>query len=165
VTSCSEIIPRLSAYRDGELSAAETAVVAAHLSGCPRCEAYSCDLAEIGELARDDRAIQVPDGLQDRIIDACEQSRSRGGISWRRWPTWGAAAAGFVLYLLGYLGVASYLAGGPDHTVPEALAVERILEESQLAFAGTGLSRGPAAMFEQRPESRLLDEIEEGSRP
>lgn len=166
MNSCNDTVSRLSAYRDGELSVEQRAIVAVHLSKCPRCTSYLHDLAEIGNLVRDERPFQLPDGLLDRITDACERQRRPNGRRWSQpWPLWMGAAAGFALYLLGYLGLASYLSARPAQPVAEAVAVERILEESQLAFAGGGLSGSRSAVLGTRPELRLLSEIEQGVKP
>lgn len=50
---CREVLERLSAYLDGELSAREAARIEAHLQGCDRCARFGGAFGEVvAELRR-----------------------------------------------------------------------------------------------------------------
>ena len=50
---CEEVIEQLSAYLDGQLTAAETEAVRSHLAGCARCR------GELDALDRTARAVPI----------------------------------------------------------------------------------------------------------
>ena len=155
--TCEETIEFLSPYRDGELAAADRAAVESHLSGCEACRAYLRDLTDLGAILSDERFPAIPHDLASRVVEACAHSGvGHGRANKGRWRLWVAAAAGFALYLLGYLGVVSYVGNAPARSVAEARQWEQILHDSRLAFAGAYSEDVETIPYEQRPETRLL---------
>jgi hypothetical protein len=90
---------RLSAYLDGELTAAEQAEVAAHLAACPECEGLLAAFAAVdGEAAS--LPAEAPDDYFDsfprRVAARLAAGRPAPARS-RRVPTWAWAAAAALL--------------------------------------------------------------------
>jgi predicted anti-sigma-YlaC factor YlaD len=89
--------PLLSAYRHGELEAAEARRVAEHIIGCERCRAAYESIKLGSRLAARLEPAAAPDDLWDAIearLDAPAPARS---LAWR----WYAAAAAVVLAVAG----------------------------------------------------------------
>jgi hypothetical protein len=88
----------------GEADAAERAAFEQHLAGCPECDALA--RAERGlehAFAKAMRAVDVPSGLRNRVLDRLE--RERGESSLRRFGRAGRLAAAAAAVLLAGWGV------------------------------------------------------------
>lgn len=62
---CLEVLARLSAYVDGELSDQEVGRVEAHLKGCDRCERFGGAFGRVVEALR--REAATPDPLDPEV--------------------------------------------------------------------------------------------------
>lgn len=75
---CLELEQHLSAYIDGELSAAERLAVATHLEACSACRnRYGVDAAFVASLRHRGGFPPVPGGLRRRILDALREEDRR----------------------------------------------------------------------------------------
>ncbi len=61
--TCVDVLPKLSAYHDGELNPQDRDLVTGHLAECPRCNTYLRDVAGIGTLLRSNLPDEVPPGM------------------------------------------------------------------------------------------------------
>jgi hypothetical protein len=88
--SCGSVRKRLSAYVDGELSAAETGTVASHLHACDECSAVfrslTASLELLGELPR----LDPPEPIASRIQDRLEVESRGPGLQLVFRPAWRA---------------------------------------------------------------------------
>lgn len=57
---CSEVLERLSGYRDGELSPADVARVEAHVAACDNCARFGAWFSEVVNTAREHLAAADP---------------------------------------------------------------------------------------------------------
>jgi anti-sigma factor RsiW len=64
---------RLSAYHDGELSAAERAAVEAHLAGCRACAAERARLDRLSRRVREAGPAEMPAEVLDRLHRSIDQ--------------------------------------------------------------------------------------------
>lgn len=78
---CGEVLERLGAYVDGELSNEERAQVDAHLAECTWCESFGARYAEtIGALARElSRPDPLPDDRKERLHSRIEEAHRGSG--------------------------------------------------------------------------------------
>jgi hypothetical protein len=121
---------------DGELSALESAALAAHLADCAACRRLADDLRS------DDRALRrltvgrPSEAVRGRIVAAIEappvRRRASGGLALL------AASVGLVLLGLAASGTASWLPFGPDRTEPAWVRIP--------AGLGFPVSVGPSAV-------------------
>lgn len=106
--SCDEMLERISAALDNELSAAEAEVLQEHLDHCAECRSLYAELSGIsctvGELA-----VQAPEGFVDAVMDRIRtesQTPSDHVVSSpakkrRYWQGWAASAAVVAVVVLG----------------------------------------------------------------
>ena len=96
--TCRDVEARLGAYLDGELDAAESAAVAAHLKACPACSrSFERQRALRAALRAEVPALGAPDTLRIRVRDAVR--RAAPAVSRRRLPAWSWLAVAAVLVL------------------------------------------------------------------
>jgi anti-sigma factor (TIGR02949 family) len=103
---CEEVIEQLSAYRDGQLTAAEMDAVRSHIAACARCRAESDALDQTIRAVADLPRLRAPADLRDRVMANLGAADPRSPASvepgrtapvessparWRAY--WGAAAA------------------------------------------------------------------------
>jgi anti-sigma factor RsiW len=99
MTDCERNLEYISAYLDGELSAAEAAQLQSHLEVCPSCKALLEDLTAIRDNLAEgavEGLPELPEGLHEQIMDAVRSERkvvSRAPVLWRRWGVLAAALA------------------------------------------------------------------------
>ena len=76
--SCGEVLDRLSAYVDGELSAEERATVEAHLRGCEVCERFGGEFKATVRALREHllRPAKLPVAVRDRLRAALHDRRT-----------------------------------------------------------------------------------------
>jgi anti-sigma factor (TIGR02949 family) len=106
--NCQDVETRLGAYLDGELDAAETAAIAAHIRGCPGCAASLDRLRAVRTAVRAELpAYRAPDMLRMRIRDAVRDAAP--SVSPPLTPAWSwlAVAAAVALAMVGTWKVAS----------------------------------------------------------
>ena len=124
---CAEIIPKLAAWHDGELSSAEAERIARHLETCRQCRAQIADLRVLSSLIANAEAAQrAPAQLHKEI-------RRRTQRSWRPAAIWsglGGALAGAALSLAVMFGM-----NGPhlDQDLIDAQLRDQGLNETRLA--------------------------------
>lgn len=87
IWACEQIEERLLDYLDGNLTAAESAEISAHVAGCARCTPLVESVRGAVGAMHSLEALPVPPGLTARILDATvgPQEESRG---WRAWLDW-----------------------------------------------------------------------------
>lgn len=106
--NCNEIRNLLSAYSDGELTAAEEKEVKAHLDGCADCQKQLARLSVLHKALRTMEAPPVPEGLCDRVLAAATAPPAKKGkvISLSRvfssWQTYSLAAACMLIFTMFY---------------------------------------------------------------
>lgn len=88
----------VSAYHDGELDAGQSALVEAHLEGCPSCAAWLERLRDLSRTAREPALhYDAPAYLEGRIREAVRENvREMRRPHYAYWR-WAAVAAGLVL--------------------------------------------------------------------
>ena len=154
---CRETQALLSALHDGELPAADRAMVEEHLRGCPKCGEL------LDDLARADQAAGVPDPgpaywdrFNARVMDRVEREADGPGVAvlrpkhgWMRqqlrYLVPAAAAAALVVVVVRYGGLHP---GAPTPTVPPA-----VRESAAPDSAGRRMAR-------EDPESRMAKKAE-----
>jgi len=98
-SKCKEIESLLSAYLENELSPAESAHVARHLTDCPPCRELKEKLEEI-LLQLSDLQEEVPFFLKNRLYNIPEISEKKESGKFIYLPKWLAAAAGTIILFL-----------------------------------------------------------------
>lgn len=94
---CDHVIEQLSAYLDGELSAAESAELRAHLDGCAQCRADFESLRRTAEGVKALPRSAAPPDLRQKIMARLDEAPARERSHWRHWRTWWGAAAAIVI--------------------------------------------------------------------
>ena len=134
---CRETQKLLSAFHDGELSAADRARVEEHLRGCPECVALLADLARADHAAgAPDPGPEYWDRFNARVMERVEQEAAGAKVTalrpkhgWMRqqfrYLVPAAAAAVLVAVVVRYGGMHP---GAPPPTTPSA-AIERAAPE------------------------------------
>ncbi|WP_127586823.1 zf-HC2 domain-containing protein [Paenibacillus koleovorans] len=91
---CKEAIPLIHEYLDGDLKAAQTAELKAHLSSCTDCHTRFQQLEKADHVFRSLGAVAGPPHMTDRILRALPPPpRRKSWVSWvRRHPALSAAA-------------------------------------------------------------------------
>ena len=90
---CKKVIGQLTAYLDGQLTAAEREAVRSHVAGCARCRGELDALGRTVYAVADLPRLQAPAGLRDQVmakLDGVAPAEARRP-RWRMY--WGAAAA------------------------------------------------------------------------
>ena len=77
--SCGEVLDRLSAYVDGELSVEERATVEAHLRGCEVCERFGGEFRATVHALREHllRPAKLPGSVRERVFAALHDRCTR----------------------------------------------------------------------------------------
>jgi anti-sigma factor (TIGR02949 family) len=77
--SCGEVLDRLSAYIDGELSVDECARIEAHLRGCEVCERFGGEFQATVRALREHllRPARLPDSVRERVRAALHDEGTR----------------------------------------------------------------------------------------
>ena len=137
---CKKVIAQLSAYLDGQLTAAEREAVRLHLAGCARCRAEMEALDRTAYAVADLPRLQAPAGLRDKVLaklDGVTPVAARHP-RWRMY--WGAAAAvAFALVIM-------FLTVPPDYHRAELAAAapaEKNAPGMEVALANRGGAAGP----------------------
>jgi mycothiol system anti-sigma-R factor len=106
--NCQDVQPRLGSYLDGELDAAETAAIAAHLKACAGCAASLDRLRALRAAVRAELAsYRAPDTLRMRVRDAVREAAPAVSPSRQSAWSWLAVAAAVVLAVVGTWKVAA----------------------------------------------------------
>ena len=136
---CEKAIEQLSAYLDGQLTAAEREAVRSHVAGCARCR------GELDALDRAARAVaglprlQAPSDLRDQVmakLDRAAPAETRRP-RWRMY--WGAAAAVVFAVVIMFLTTPAT----SRRTEPEAVApAGKNVPGREAALADRGVSAG-----------------------
>lgn len=98
---------QISAWLDGQLEAAEAAVLEAHLRQCESCRCFQEELASTTRMFRDLEPLKMPAHLWTRVAAELEQPPKRDRFAWLRWQgSWAfkrelLAAAALVLIIAG----------------------------------------------------------------
>jgi anti-sigma factor (TIGR02949 family) len=90
---CKKVIAQLSAYLDGQLTAAEREAVRSHLTGCAQCRAELEALDRTAYAVADLQRLRAPADLRDKVLaklDGVTPAEARHP-RWRMY--WGVAAA------------------------------------------------------------------------
>lgn len=101
--SCGEYEALVSAFLDGEVTEAERAELAEHLTGCPACQQYFDDLVAIHD-AFDREEAQVPADFAAAVMErvrAAPQVGEEKVLGFPRWRQWAALAACCTLAAVG----------------------------------------------------------------
>lgn len=72
---CTEVLERLSAYLDGELTAEEVDLIRAHVTGCVTCERFGGRFAAAVQRLREADPAPLPADLDARLEAALGLSR------------------------------------------------------------------------------------------
>src|SRR5260221_10416647 len=64
---CRQVLEQLNALLDGELRFWREWTIRRHLSGCPGCARELEGLREMSQLLWQERAVQLPEGLRQRL--------------------------------------------------------------------------------------------------
>ena len=144
---CERVRAQLSLQLDDRLSELEEAIVSAHLSRCPACEAYRADVAAVtsllrnAELERSERPVVLP-------------RRTRVSLGVLR----AGAAAALVTLAVGLAGMAELLNGGESSRLASRIEIspyEYLDSGDELRpIRSTELSR-----FEERRASRKGEQL------
>jgi negative regulator of sigma E activity len=141
---------RLSAYLDGELTAAERAEVEAHLAACAACAALLATMGEVDDVARE-LPVEAPSGYFDSFpgrvrariaTEGAPPARPARPRAHRRLPAWTWAAAAALL-----------LAVITPMTIPNLMRARIPASDAPVAQAPAAQTRPQAA--ETLPERTL----------
>lgn len=166
---------RLSAWLDGDLSAAEAASVRAHSAGCARCSAALAELAALVNAASQLDAPEPPptlwrgiEGALDRMSESTERAPTwLGRFAWRPFAV-GALVGSLAAVALVFPAARGRFAAKPgaapaaiDEAALAAAPADPLLEEAEAEFARA------AAAYERSIEKlrALLDRAEQGWSP
>jgi mycothiol system anti-sigma-R factor len=95
---CDEVHPRLDAYLDGELAAAERAPLRDHLQSCPDCGPEMAALEQLRDGIRHSAPVyRAPDALRSRIRFALRREAAVSARASSQAPGWLAYAASILL--------------------------------------------------------------------
>lgn len=146
---CDRVIEELSAYLDGELNAAETAEVRAHLDGCAQCRADLDSLRQAAEGVKALPRATAPADLRDKVMTRLEAEPARERSHWRHWRTWWGAAAAVVI------GLAIMLFYRPD-SPSESPSVARTSETAAKKGDGLLVANGTVQQVDENATSFAL---------
>lgn len=85
--TCTDVVPMLTAFVDGELSADEQTLVSRHVASCPSCQVLLIDLQETTDRFADYlvSSVAAPLDFEQRVmmeIHALDQTRQANRLSW-----------------------------------------------------------------------------------
>lgn len=124
---------RLSAYLDGELSAAEAAALERELTGDPALQADLDAMRGVSErLGLEDADYRAAQGIRAAVRGRLVERRRRSGVPLARWWWIPASAAAAALTF-----VALHV-GGPLGPNPQHVQVEAVAEQYALALNDLG---------------------------
>ncbi len=166
MAQCSEILPLLGAFDDGELEPHEMQEVARHLAHCAECEKTLAGYTRLGRLLRDTAPVPPLDGFAQAVQSRIERLRPPLGARLGRWleglgerlgSAAGlavAAAAAAVLAVLVATPLARNLIGSGDHAVKLAAR-----EVSTVADKAAPAAESLAAAASSEP-STIISQLE-----
>jgi len=134
--ACDEYLELISAAVDGALSPAEEERLTAHLVDCPECRELLSDLQVLHARLSQLPAVEVPEGLTERILAAVEKDNvtplpvKKPGFRWKRWAS---TAAVLALVLVGgwRMGFGRSGVSGPEAAGAAPAALEDAAGASQ----------------------------------
>lgn len=85
MVQCSDIVPRLGTFEDGELPPHEMQEVARHLASCASCEETLADYSSVGRLLRDITPAPALDGFTMAVQARIERLRPLLRVRLSRW--------------------------------------------------------------------------------
>jgi len=143
---CKKVIGQLSAYLDGQLSAAEREAVRSHVAGCARCrgelEALGRTVYAVADLPR----LQAPSDLRDQVMAKLDQAAPAEARPPRWRVYWGAAAAVAFAVVIMLLTTRPT----PSRTEPEAVpAAGKSVRGREIALANRDESAGRKGVDEK----------------
>jgi tetratricopeptide (TPR) repeat protein len=143
--ACAQSTETLSAFVDGDLPAAETQTLRAHLADCPRCTVSLAELRAMSATARTLERPEPPPTLWAAVEGALEKDdrRRHDRPWWLSLPVFGsgalAGAAAVSLIALGLASWRTHQAGqSPAGSTPApavAVANDPLLDEAEAEFA------------------------------
>jgi len=140
---CKKVIRQLSAYLDGQLTAAEREAARSHIAGCARCRGEMEALERTAYAVADLPRLRAPSDLRDQVmakLDGVAPAEARPP-QWRMY--WGAAAA--VVFA-----VVIMLLITPRRTEPGAVApAAKNVPVGAVALADRGGSAAPKSADEK----------------
>jgi len=74
---CMSGVELLMEYMEDALAPDVRAAIEAHVSGCPRCEAFIASYRETPRIMRDATRMEMPAGLEVSLLAALRASRGR----------------------------------------------------------------------------------------
>ena len=116
---CKKVIKQLSAYLDGQMTAAKREAVRSHLAGCARCRGELEALDRAAYAVADLPRLQAPSDLREKVMANLEGAAPEEARPPRWRMYWGAAAAIAFAIAIMYL---TRPATAPRRTGPEAVA-------------------------------------------
>jgi mycothiol system anti-sigma-R factor len=145
---CDRVVKELSAFLDGELPAAATAELRAHLDGCSRCRADLESLRRVAEGVKALPRAPAPAELREQVMARIEESPAQERSHWRHWRTWWGAAAAIAIGL-----VIMFLYPAADSRGPERFVTARQTpsESGETAAARSVAADGSAAVVARAP--------------
>lgn len=153
--NCEAYAQTISQYHDDELPDAARTSIEAHIADCRMCRDRLNHAQTIAHQLRSCSLVVAPAGLRQRILDLAPRTQSRFSMQLRNWlPRVAALAAGFVLYLFGFLFAAQRLTTDAEVV---AAHIESVLHDTGTLLADNAPNK--RAPFMLRPESRFLDEF------
>lgn len=123
--ACDRTEPLLSAWLDGQLSAAEEGAVARHLSGCPRCWAEADDLRRIRTMIRGVPPRRAPEDVRFVLAGAVTPGPvARSPLAPGRRTGLVAAGAAATATMAAVLGSVAIAIGGEPAPGPAAVPLD-----------------------------------------
>jgi len=102
---CNEFAAGLEAFVDGELDAAKTAVMRAHVESCADCRSLHAERLEFRRELRDLLAVELPADLKDHVLaEADDRARGAGAELVRLRPGWRVMVAAAAILLVAWAG-------------------------------------------------------------
>lgn len=143
--NCRNVVHKLSAYIDGELTGTEMLAVRSHLSTCHECATEEKSIRAFKRLLGSLPCVEPPSGLEDRLVGAIRSDRR----SWHWWPqvrVMGYAACVVALAMLISLNLAKPRTPETLPTDSNNVASFEVSRDQAYVAGGDPLGVGPVAL-------------------
>jgi hypothetical protein len=90
LSACRRARRHHSAYKDGDLDAAQARLVSAHLGACPACAAHLRSLRAAVEMLAETPRLESPEPIAPRVFDRLEVETRGAGLALILRPAWKA---------------------------------------------------------------------------